>query len=82
MDKNSNVVSIESPAQLVELVKRTDKEKRLLVVDYYTVWCKPCKIAAPIVAKMSSSWPSVLWCKVDCDKQRELVSSCVCCVSL
>ena len=40
------------------------------VHDYY---CTSTQ-AAPVVAEMSLNYVSVDWCKIDCDKQRELVS--------
>ncbi len=42
-DEVSNVVEIRSASQLQEEINKARASAKLLVVDYYTVWCGPCK---------------------------------------
>ena len=39
-----------------------------MVVDFYAVWCGPCKAIAPHVEKMANDLPDVLFLKSDVDK--------------
>ena len=51
----------------------TDAQKAV-VVDAYATWCGPCKVAAPIFAKLSEhfSAESCTFCKVDVDDARDV----------
>ena len=40
---DSNVVEVRSPKQMLQLIKLAQADDQLLVVDYYTTWCGPCK---------------------------------------
>ena len=37
--------------------------EKLLVIDYSTTWCGPCKIVAPKYAALSDKYPEVLFYK-------------------
>ena len=69
----SNVVEIQSKQQLKSVLLEAKKAGRLVVASYYTVWDSKCKGATPVIAKMSQAMTSLVWCAIDCDKQRELV---------
>lgn len=40
----------------------------LVVVDFYTDWCGPCKAIAPKVAGLATEETGVTFCKMDLDK--------------
>ena len=41
------------------------------IVDFYTVWCGPCKMLAPIMSELSEQYKGqVNFYKVDIDKER------------
>jgi thioredoxin 1 len=40
----------------------------LVVVDFFTTWCGPCKMIAPIVEEFSRKYPSVKFIKVDTER--------------
>ncbi len=47
--------------------------KRPAVIDFYTEWCGPCKMMAPIVKKMAADRAGEIdFYKVDIDKEQEL----------
>lgn len=46
------------------------------VIDFYTTWCGPCKMMAPIVEEMAKAYAGkVDFYKVDIDKEQELAQT-------
>lgn len=54
-----------------ELVKN---ESGTVVLDFYAVWCGPCKMFAPIFEKVASEHEDVKFYKVNVDEAGELAS--------
>lgn len=44
----------------------------LVAVDFWAVWCGPCKMLAPVFEQLSTEMPTVKFCKVNVDEQPEL----------
>ena len=42
------------------------------VVDFWASWCGPCMMLKPIFEELSGEMPSVKFCKVNVDDEREL----------
>lgn len=55
------VNEINSAAELEAAVANAGE--KLLVIDYSTTWCGPCKIVAPKYAALSDKYPDVLFYK-------------------
>lgn len=43
------------------------KSRGLVVVDFYTTWCGPCKKFAPEFEKMAKDFPGITFLKVDAE---------------
>ena len=46
----------------------------LVLLDFWAVWCGPCKMMAPIVEEIADQREDVLVGKVDVDSQMELAT--------
>ena len=44
----------------------------LIVLDMYASWCRPCKLLAPQMDDMSVTHPTVVFLKIDADKERDV----------
>ena len=47
-------------------------ENKTVLLDFWAVWCGPCKMIAPIVAEIAEERGDVLVGKVDVDNEMEL----------
>jgi len=50
------------------------KMKGKCLVDFYTTWCGPCKMLAPVVSEVSEEVEGVSFYKVDVDSNPNLGS--------
>ena len=50
-----------------------NSDKKVLI-DFYAVWCGPCKMVAPIVEEIAEENPQILVGKVNVDNEPELAS--------
>ena len=47
-------------------------ENSLVLLDFWAVWCGPCKMIAPILAEIAGERDDVVIGKVDVDSEMEL----------
>jgi thioredoxin len=46
----------------------------LVVVDFFTTWCGPCKMIAPFIEQLSQKYPEVKFIKVDIEKNEAIAA--------
>lgn len=71
-------VQEEEKAEIMEIknVKQFEQEvmneKGIVFIDFYAVWCMPCKTMSPIIEEISKEYKEVKFVKIDVDKNQEL----------
>jgi len=51
------------------------EKNQIVIVDFWAVWCGPCKRFAPIFDSVAAKHPNVKFIKVNTDEQPELAAS-------
>lgn len=69
-NKVSAVTSVE---MWNNILKDPSNKNKLILIDFYAIWCPPCRRASPIYGKMSTEYDDVLFIKVDVDVMPELM---------
>ena len=54
-----------------EEIEKSDKP---CLIDLYADWCGPCKMLAPVLARVEAQYPTVKFCKINVDSEPELAS--------
>lgn len=67
--------------QEIESLSQFNKAKAspLLIVDFYAVWCGPCKVISPEFERLSKSHESstsIVFAQVDVDKAKDVAQAC------
>ena len=65
---------------MIQLDKLTDlnqmlKENTLVIVDFFTESCPPCKKVAPYYEKLSTQFQHIAFTKVDCGVPNDIVQT-------
>ena len=45
---------------------------KTVLIDFYAVWCGPCKMLSPVIDKIAAENPDIKVCKVNVDEEEEL----------
>jgi len=52
-------------------LKQLQGEGKKVLVDFYAVWCMPCKQLIPKLEKMSTEYDDITFVKVDVDQNQD-----------
>ena len=52
-----------------------ENAKGLVLLDFYAVWCGPCKMLAPVLDEIGEELPDVKICKSDVDEAPALAGA-------
>ncbi|DBA79778.1 hypothetical protein WJX77_003560 [Trebouxia sp. C0004] len=50
--------------------------RKAILVDFTAAWCGPCKMVAPHFEQLSTTYPNVIFLKVDVDKNSDVAQQC------
>ena len=50
----------------------TGEKDRLVVLDFWTEWCGPCRMLAPVLEEIGTEYPEVAFGKVNVDEEAGL----------
>ena len=64
MAEAENIIEITSKAQIDEAVK----SEKLTIVDFWAVWCGPCRVLKPTIKEVASEHSEIKVVSIDVDK--------------
>jgi thioredoxin len=70
MAEAENIIEITSKDQFDEAVKF----EKLTIVDFWAVWCGPCRVLKPLLHKIAGEHPEIQLLTVDVDVNQELAA--------
>ena len=70
MAEATNIIEITSKEQFDEAVK----SENLTIVDFWAVWCGPCRVLKPLLHKIAGEHPEIQLLTVDVDANGELAA--------
>lgn len=73
-DFGGSAVDIHTYHEWLALLESAGSEGKLVLVDFYAIWCPPCRSAAPTFARMSEQFPNVRFAKVNVEVAREVAA--------
>ena len=70
MAESENIIEITSKTQFDEAIK----SENLTIVDFWAVWCGPCRVLKPLLHKIAGEHPEIQLLTVDVDANQELAA--------
>ncbi|KYN19855.1 Thioredoxin-2, partial [Trachymyrmex cornetzi] len=55
-------------------IKLKDAGNNLVVIDFFAVWCGPCKMIGPLIEELSKEMLDVVFLKVDVDECEDIAA--------
>jgi len=72
MGGESDVIHIQNSEELK--AKLNDVGDSLVVIDFFAVWCGPCKMIGPMIDGLSKELKEVVFLKVDVDECEDIAA--------
>ena len=70
MPEAENIIEITSKEQFEEAIQ----SESLTIVDFWAVWCGPCRVLKPLLKKIAGEHPEIQLLTVDVDANSNLAS--------
>ena len=68
MTESENIIEITSKEQFEEATK----SEKLTIVDFWAIWCGPCRLLKPLLHKIAGENPEIQLLTVDVEANQEL----------
>jgi len=68
MAESENIIEIKSKDQFDEAIK----SENLTVVDFWAVWCGPCRVLKPLLHKIAGEHPEIQLLTVEAEQNSDL----------
>ncbi len=66
-----DIIHINSSEELKKLI--SDFPNKIIIIDFWAVWCGPCRFITPIFEKLHNDFPNdFIFAKVNVDENRQL----------
>jgi len=62
---------IKTSEELKQLVNKNE----IVIVDFYTSWCAPCKVITPFIEKLASEYLDITVVKCDCENSGDVLDA-------
>ena len=63
------------PLSYTEAIELDAKQNKMVFIDFYTTWCGPCKMMAPVVAQLAEEYEGTVKVgKLDIDQNVDIVA--------
>lgn len=49
---------------------------QIVVIDFYTTWCGPCKMMNPVIKNLSKEYPYIVFAKINCEEFPDSLKQC------
>ncbi|KMQ89714.1 thioredoxin 2 [Lasius niger] len=72
MGHEGEVVHIQNSDDLKTKLKEAGNS--LVVIDFFAVWCGPCKMIGPLIEELSKELKDVVFLKVDVDECEDIAA--------
>ena len=59
----------------VQQLEQLKKEGKKILLDFYGVWCSPCRILMPKLQEIQNNYNNIIFAKMDVDQNKEYAMS-------